>query len=250
VRKPCTDVWSPSTKNGFGRSVQRAIRWANRQGLIDRNPIDFVEKPGGEAREVVVSPEEYAKLLELAGDQEFRDLLVTAWETGCRAQEIIKVEARHVDLANNRWIFKIKESKGKKRVRTVYLTDKAAEITRRLALKFPTGRLFRNEDGTAWHKDTINSRFTRRKEMMGQKICLTHIRHTFATRMLLAGIDSQTVAQWMGHADTLMISRVYGHLNQSPDHLHDKLRQANANPDPTAAIAEKVKAAKAAGGSI
>ncbi len=75
-------TWAPSTKNGFGRSVQRAIRWAHRQGLIDRNPLAFVEKPGCEAREVVVSPEEYTKLLTSARDQAFHDLLVTAWETG------------------------------------------------------------------------------------------------------------------------------------------------------------------------
>ena len=56
-----------------------------------------------------------------------------------RAQELTKVEARHVDLANNRWIFKIKESKGKKRVRTVYLTERAAEITRRLDGNIPPG---------------------------------------------------------------------------------------------------------------
>ena len=56
-------TWAPSTKNGFGRSVQGRFRWANRQGIIDRNPIAFVEKPGCEAREVVVSPEEFEKLL-------------------------------------------------------------------------------------------------------------------------------------------------------------------------------------------
>jgi hypothetical protein len=56
-------AWAPSTKNGLGRSVQRAMRWANRQGLIERNPIAFVEKPGGEAREVVVTPEDFLACL-------------------------------------------------------------------------------------------------------------------------------------------------------------------------------------------
>jgi integrase len=237
-------AWSPSTKNGFGRSIQRAIRWANRQGLIDRNPIAFVDKPGCEAREVVVSPEEFAKLLASARDQAFHDLLVTAWETGARAQEILKVEARHVDLANNRWVFKIRESKGKRRVRTVFLSEKAAEITRRLAAKYPAGKLFRNEDGEPWQKDTINQRFSRRKNLMGQKLCLTHIRHSFATRMLLAGVDALTVATWLGHADTSMLSRVYGHLTQNPDYLHERLRQASSGENPVAAIAEKVKVAK------
>jgi hypothetical protein len=42
-------TWAPSTKNGFGRSVQRAIPWANRQGIIDRNPIAFAHLPEDQA---------------------------------------------------------------------------------------------------------------------------------------------------------------------------------------------------------
>jgi len=29
----------------------------------------------------------------------------------------------------------------------------------------------------------------------------------------MAGIDLLTIKEWAGHADTLLISRVYGHLN-------------------------------------
>ncbi len=71
-------------------------------------------------------------------------------------QELMKVEARHIDLVNNRWVFKVRESKGKKRVRTVYLTEKAAEITRRLAQEYPAGKLFRNEDGEPWLSVTVS----------------------------------------------------------------------------------------------
>jgi site-specific recombinase XerD len=113
-----------------------------------------------------------------------------------------------------------------------------------LAAKYPAGKLFRNEDGEPWQKDTINQRFSRRKNLMGQKLCLTHIRHSFATRMLLAGVDALTVATWLGHADTSMLSRVYGHLTQNPDYLHERLRQASSGENPVAAIAEKVKVAK------
>ena len=78
--------WAPSTKNGFGRSVQRAIRWANRQGIIDRNPIAFVEKPG------VRSTGKWSSFRlnsrEAAGypcqTRNSATCLITAWETGCR----------------------------------------------------------------------------------------------------------------------------------------------------------------------
>ncbi len=72
---------------------------------------------------------------------------------------------------------------------------------------------------------------------MGGKICLTNLRHSFATRMLLAGVDALTVATWLGHSDTSMLSRVYGHLAQSPDYLHERLRQASSGESPTVTVA-------------
>jgi len=47
--------WSNSTKNGFARSVQRGMRWAEGQGLIERTPIPKVEKPSPKSREMVLT---------------------------------------------------------------------------------------------------------------------------------------------------------------------------------------------------
>jgi hypothetical protein len=55
--------WSASTKNGFARSIQRAMNWAEGQGLIERTPIPKVEKPAGESRELVITPPEFDDLL-------------------------------------------------------------------------------------------------------------------------------------------------------------------------------------------
>src|SRR3954467_14845435 len=37
--------WASGTKNGMCRAVQRALRWAERRGRIERSPIAFYEKP-------------------------------------------------------------------------------------------------------------------------------------------------------------------------------------------------------------
>ena len=39
------------------------------------------------------------------------------------------------------------------------------------------------------------------------------LRHYFISWCVMAGIDLLTIKEWAGHADTLLISRVYGHLN-------------------------------------
>src|SRR5262249_52194844 len=93
--------------------------------------------------------------------ESIRELLVTVWETGCRPQEATAVEARHVDLELARWVFPVDESKGETIPRVVYLGEDALAITRKLMARHPTGPLFRNEDGNAWTRWSLNCLFGR-----------------------------------------------------------------------------------------
>lgn len=213
------ESWSASTKHGFARAIQRACNWAERQGLIDRSPIPRVEKPTPEAREVAITPADYADLLARFPDAEFRDLLAVAWETGARPNELFRVEARHVDLENKRWTFQVKESKGKRKARHVYLSSGALEITARLMARHPTGPLLRNAAGEPWTKDTVNRRFLRKKKALGRKLCLYDLRHAFCQRMLLAGKDLLTVSTLMGHASPAMVMKHYSNLQRNPEFL-------------------------------
>ena len=147
--------WSDTTKHGFCRAVQRAFRWAERQGLIDRSPLGLLEKPEPQDRDVIISPEEYREILGLVKDG-FRDLLMMAWESGIRPQEIRIVEAKHLDFQHGRIVFPVKESKGKKLPRVVYLPDEALMLCRRLAAMHPSGPIFLNADGNPWTRYAIN----------------------------------------------------------------------------------------------
>ncbi len=148
-----------TTRRNYLRSVKRCLAWASLQGHLDKNPVAGLEIPTGDHREVVVSSEELAAILAAVRNESLRDLLVVSWETGCRPQESLRVEARHVDLANQRWVFPKSESKNKKLSRVVYLSDTAAEITRRLVTLHPTGQLFRNSNGKPWTTFAVNCGF-------------------------------------------------------------------------------------------
>jgi integrase len=158
-----------SGKRGAITAVQRAFNWAARMGLIEASPLRHVEKPRAGRRDVVITPVEYAWILGRVRDEPFRDLLVVCWETGCRPQEILAVEARHVDLDGGRWVFPIDEAKGKKAHRVVYLTDPALEITKKLMARHPEGPLFRNTDGRPWHPYALNCRFGRLRLAHGRQ---------------------------------------------------------------------------------
>lgn len=157
------------TKRNYGRAVKRCVRWAKQQGYVDDNPIADLQLPRGGKRELVVSEEEWATILDLVPDRSLRDLLITTWDTGCRPQESLIVEARHVDVQNQRWVFSESESKTDI-PRVVYLTDEALTITKRRILRYPTGPLFRNSRGKAWTTGAVNNAFTRIQIRLGRKL--------------------------------------------------------------------------------
>ena len=78
----------------------------------------------------------------------FTDLLRVNYETGCRPQESLPVEARHLDLENQRWVFPCSESKVKSMPRNVYLTEFASRVPDDLAQRSPTGPCFVTREAT------------------------------------------------------------------------------------------------------
>lgn len=221
--------WSPSFQRNSLRAIQRPFRWAQRMGLLTTNPLAFVEKPAAGRREVIVTPEEYPTLLPHIYNDRFRDLIAAAWETGARPQELRRVEVRHVQLDNRRWVFPPSESKIKTRHRIIYLNDEALRLTHEALERVKEGPLFRNSRGRPWHPFAVGCQFRELKKRSGRRLCLYVFRHSFATRMLVAGVDPMTVATLLGHSDTSMLGKVYQHLCQRPDHL---LTQLNRGTNP------------------
>lgn len=123
---------APGSKRNHCRLIQRAMKWAEEQGYVDRSPLAHFRKPSGGKREQTVLPAHYVQLLAHTKDQEFKDLLIITWETGCRPQESLRVEARHVDVDHSRWVFPVSEAKGGKVPRIVYLRTESGHCRRRL----------------------------------------------------------------------------------------------------------------------
>ena len=161
-------------------------------------------------------------------DRAFRDLIIVTWESGCRPQESLIVEAHHVDLQNARWVFPPKEEKMGRVPRVIYLTEIALEITTRLALQYPEGPLFRNTRGIPWTTDAVNCRFATLNKKLGKRYCLYVLRHTWMNRLLTSGVDSLTVAVLAGHSDPSTLAKTYQHLSQNPDYLLSAARRATA----------------------
>ncbi len=160
---------SQTSRRNYLRTMKRCMQWALRQGYIEKHPLQDLEVPAGERRETTVSDDEFAAILEATREDSFRDLLIVTWETGCRPQESLRVESRHVDAVHQRWVFPKSESKTKKGVRVVYMTPTAWQIVERLVNENPIGPLFRNSYGDPWSTEAVNNAFGRIRERIGKK---------------------------------------------------------------------------------
>lgn len=218
--------WGRTMRHGCIRAVQRAFRFGVKHKLIDKSPIDDYEKPKPQKRTVVITLEEYTAILKHSRSA-FRDLVILAWETGARPQELIRVETRHVDLTHSRWVFPPDESKGEEIARVVYLTDEALAITRKLMVLNPHGPLCRNSEGRPWNTDSVHCGFERLEKKVGKKHSLYGFRHTWATNALSNNVDSITVSVLMGHKDPSTLARTYQHVSQNPAYLRDSLNRAS-----------------------
>jgi len=186
--------WLNNTRRDFVTAIQRALNWGVDEGLIDKSPIARMKKPGLEARELAIRPEDYAEVMETVREPNFKFLLAFAWESGVRPQEIRIIQSRHIDFEQKRIVFPPKESKGKKRQRVIYLTDAGVEMLKPLAEQHPTGAVFRNSEGAAWTKDAINCAFCRLKKKIGRKLHLGAWRKGYTTEAIKNGVDVSTLA--------------------------------------------------------
>jgi len=148
--------------------VKRCLNWSVKQGFLEVNPVATLEIPSADHKEVVFSLDDITKLLSYIRNPCLRDLVITTWETGCRPQESLRVEARHVDHEHQRWVIPKRESKTKRLTRVVYLNERAMKITKELTKLHPEGPIFRNSNGKPWTTEAVNCAFQGLRQRMGK----------------------------------------------------------------------------------
>jgi integrase len=149
-----------------------------------------------------------------ACDAHARPIVVMALNTGMRKGEILKLKWENVDLQNNFILLNQDQTKNAERKEIPInstLRESLKSVTRRLDIPY----VFYNPKTEKPYKNMVKS-FDSALRRAGIKDFVFHdLRHTFASRLVIAGVDLATVRELLGHK-TLTMTLRYSHL--APSH--------------------------------
>ena len=174
------------------------------------------------ARERWLTVEESQRLINASAD-DFRDLATAALLTGCRYGELARLEVN--DFNPDAETIHIRKSKPGKE-RHVYLTGEAtAFFTRLTAGRESKALILTKADGTRWlkHHQARPMRAACKGAKIDPPANFHSLRHTSASLTIMNGAELNVVAHNLGHADTRMVQKHYGHL--APSYIADRIRE-------------------------
>jgi integrase len=200
--------WSLATRNRYLALMKLAYRLAQTHGKLKINPTRLVrQRKENNERIRYLSDAEETKLRAVmeTGYAERIPEFEVALMTGMRMSEQLTLEWNEIDLdAGTVHLDQTKNGTS----RFVRLNSRALALMKMLYERsLGSGRVFiaKRPD---WFRDAIRE--------AGIKDFTWHcLRHTFASRLIMAGVDLKTVQELMGHKSITMTAR-YAHL--SPEH--------------------------------
>jgi integrase len=156
-------------------------------------------------RDRVLTPDELARLIELAPDW-LRPIMILAHDSGMRRGEIARLRWAQVDGKRRLITLRSGETKTNEG-RVIPMTDRVYRLLDRLP-RHVSGTVFVTTRGTAYHPNAISAAFQKTCIRAGMADVHFHdLRHGFATNMRRAGVDAFTIMKITGHRSLAVFQR-------------------------------------------
>jgi integrase len=170
--------------------------------------------------------DEEARRLVNASSLEFRPMIQAALLTGCRYGELTALAV--ADFNADAGTLHIRFSKSGK-PRHVVLTDEGRSFFQTMAAGKPSNAMvFTKSDGMSWGKSHQQRPFKMACEAAKLGNLTFHeLRHSYASRLVMASVPLAVVASQLGHSDTRMVEKHYGHM--APSYIADTIRAGFGN---------------------
>jgi len=165
-----------------------------------------------------VTKEEEQKLLN-ASPSWLRQIITFALNTGMRESEIFSLRWSQFDPSRRTVTLLVTKNNQK---RTIPLNQTVLDLLKAMngvRVRHISGYVFASEAGTMIGKrNLLRAFFTARKKVGLEDVRFHDLRHTFATRLVQAGIDIYTVKELLGHKTLTMTMRYAHHYSESLRH--------------------------------
>ena len=218
--------WSLGTRNRYLALMKLTYRLAEEADLIKINPARLVrqrKEDNGRVRYLLDAEETALRAMIAQSYSEHLSEFEVALMTGMRQSEQFERSWEDIDLNQN--MVRLPQTKNGK-CRFVRLNSRAVAVLRAWHDQgIGTGRVFPNLK-PRWFTEAVRAAGI-------QDFTWHDLRHTFASRLVMAGVDLRTVQELMGHKSITMTMR-YAHL--SPQHRAaalEKLCEASATTTAT-----------------
>ena len=216
---------SPHTINRYFAALRRFLNLAISDGLLATNPVKgvkFFPEPTGRMR--FLTEAEIAHLREHLPPEHW-SLVAFSLETGLRLSE--QFHARWDCVNMEQGVLTIPLSKSGK-TRHVILSEAALSILQNLATWTYSPYVFPSpltSGQPLQGRNFVVKVYEPALKQAGIQGATWHtLRHTFASRAVMAGVDIRTIQELMGHSTITMTMR-YTHL--SPTHLRTAVNKAS-----------------------
>jgi integrase len=188
-------------------AFEKAVKW----GHLPHNPFKGVDQCRVKNSNLpkFLTKEEVNNLLNSIPGGCFKNYILFCLYTGCRRGEALNLMWDDIDLEKGRVTFKITKS-GKSRI-----------IPFNGALKEVLSSMEKNgEKLFPFKKEFVTQKFKKVLKQSGnrnhQSLKLHSLRHTYASHLIMSGVDLLTVSKLLGHS-TVRVTELYAHL--VPDHM-------------------------------
>ena len=201
---------SPSTVRRRGIALRRFIAWLRDKGHLHHDPMRDVKLPAQAPPRIHYLETHEAERLADAQPEPYATLSALLAGTGIDVSVALNLRVRDIDAGRKE--IRAKGTKTYTRDRIARVADWAwPRVVKQMRRKLPDAKLFPNTDRWRARDAHVAAVKMLSKEFpVYRGYWMRDARHTYAVRQVRSGVPLQAVADQLGHANTVLVSRIYG----------------------------------------
>ncbi|WP_192259338.1 tyrosine-type recombinase/integrase [Mesorhizobium caraganae] len=157
-----------------------------------------------------------------ASATDFRKLVQAALQTGCRYGELCRLRVNDFNAAAETLAIYVSKTG---QPRHINLTDEGVEFFRSLTVgREGAALMLTKADGSAWRESHQSRPMVEacKQAKISPPVKFHELRHTWASLSVMNEMPLMVVAKNLGHVDTRMVEKHYGHL--APSYVRDAIK--------------------------